>query len=154
VGRKGRRPLASQVPLATALADELRANAPALKAALGPRAPDPAPLAAALVLAHGWGVALDETKTFYTYARIQSAEAWDDALGLLAQLAPGYRYAAARDPMFAEQFSVLTKMYGEHQKVAAASAATRKANRKAKSEEASPPAAATPAVEASPTKPA
>jgi hypothetical protein len=111
IGRKGRRPRNGLNEVATGLAKELRDNAPALRAELGPKVVDPLHLAAALDSAVGWTSAEEQAASFHAYARSQRGRSWDSAVGLCGGVHLAVRFALARDATFAERFPVTGKAF-------------------------------------------
>jgi hypothetical protein len=111
IGRKGRRPRNGLPLAAVALASELKTNAKAIAAELGPKAVDPQQVAAALDTANGWDAAEAKAATFHTYARSQRNTAWDGAVTLLGGMRLGVRFALSRDPSFADRFPRVAKAF-------------------------------------------
>jgi hypothetical protein len=111
VGRRGKRPRKGLIDAAPALLKELRANGDAIRAELGPKAADPAAVAASLATALAWHKAADDVATYSVYARGQRGQAWDASIAHLGGLHAGVRFAIQRDPSFAERFPSTAKAF-------------------------------------------
>jgi hypothetical protein len=124
LGKKGRRPKHGLSLAAADLATELRKNAAAISQELGPKAVDPAQLAAALDDAHAWQGVEAKAGTFHVYARAQRGAAWDHAVTLMAGMKLGVRFAVARDASFADRFPGVAKAFAPTRRPKAPTAAT------------------------------
>ncbi|MGO9000051.1 MAG: hypothetical protein ACLQVI_42535 [Polyangiaceae bacterium] len=111
LSKKGRRPRNGLTLAAAGLSSELRTNATAISAELGPKAVDPQQVAAALDTANGWEGAASKAATFYTYARSQRGSSWDAAVTLMMGMKLGVRFALQRDATFADRFPVVAKAF-------------------------------------------
>jgi hypothetical protein len=111
LGKKGRRPKHGLILAAPTLATELQTNAAAIAAELGPKAVDPAQLAAAIDLANSWSGAEQKAATFHVYTKVERSASWDAALKLMSSMRLGVQFAVARDATFADRFPTVAKAF-------------------------------------------
>ena len=97
--------------VAPTLATELRTNAAAIAAELGPKTLDPTQLAAAIDLANSWTGAEQKAATFHLYTRAERSASWDAALKLMSSMRLGVQFAVARDATFADRFPTVAKAF-------------------------------------------